>query len=62
MDLNNKSDVGFVRAMARELLVHGRVANVYDAIAIAEDLISETSLTSTQTKEKNYDMDKSQSN
>ena len=40
-----KSEVGYIRAMARELLVNGRVNNVQDAIAMAEELISETTYT-----------------
>ena len=49
-----KSEVGYIRAMARELLVNGRVNNVPDAIAMAEELISETTYTQ---KENTNDLD-----
>ena len=44
MDIT-KSEVGYIRAMARELLVNGRVNNVPDAIQMAEELINETTYT-----------------
>ena len=38
MDSLTKNETGFVRAMARELLVNGRCKDVYEAIQMAEDL------------------------
>ena len=51
MDIT-KSEVGYIRAMARELLVNGRVTNVPDAIAMAEELITETTYTQQPTYTK----------
>ena len=46
MDIEiTKSERGYIRAMARELLVNGRVNNVPDAIQMAEELINETTYT-----------------
>ena len=46
MDIDiTKSERGYIRAMARELLVNGRVNNVPDAIQMAEELINETTYT-----------------
>jgi hypothetical protein len=56
MDSLTKNETGFVRAMARELLVNGRCNNVYEAIQMAEDLISETTHTH---EEKQNDLDNS---
>ena len=45
MENIDKSTVGYIRAVARELLVAGRCKDVYEAIQIAEDLIAETTYT-----------------
>jgi hypothetical protein len=51
MDIDiTKSERGYIRAMARELLVNGRVNNVPDAIQMAEELINETTYTYEGTK------------
>jgi len=46
--MQTHSEQGFIRAMARELLVHRTdIKDVDQAVAIAEDLINQTSHTHT---------------
>ena len=48
--MQSHSEQGFIRAMARELLVHRTdIKDVDQAVAIAEDLINQTSHTHTVT-------------
>jgi hypothetical protein len=43
MDLSNNTSRGFIRAMARELLVHNpKIRDVNDAIDIAVELLQKT--------------------
>ncbi len=56
MNQDNKSRIGFIRAMAREMLVHsdGKVS-VTDAIELSRNLYDKTyNLTHTHTGEESY--------
>ena len=47
MNLNDKQHVGFVRAMAREVLAHNpNIKTVDDAIVLAEELLVKTHVSS----------------
>jgi len=56
MDLNDRHSKGFVRAMARELLVHNpKIKDVDDALCIAEELLMKTQDYSTSHTHMNKD-------
>ena len=47
MNLNDRQHVGFIRAMAREMLAHNpNITKVDDAILIAEELLMKTYVSS----------------
>tara|TARA_R110002020_G_scaffold465150_1_gene686385 strand:- start:1635 stop:1811 length:177 start_codon:yes stop_codon:yes gene_type:complete len=55
MPLMNGNEIGFIRAMARELLVHRQdIKDVDEAVAIASELIDQTPISHTHNGDR-YD-------
>ena len=55
MSNNDRSKTGFLRALARELLVHNsQVSDVDTALKIATEFVQKTSWDSTHTRGKGY--------